>query len=83
MFEKNTEKTVVVENSYACFDETVAGDSPAPLLRVTVRKVNDSPPNVLLSFQAPGRKKASLVDLNPATLNDLRDMFQRIAQDLS
>ena len=81
MFNKNTNQTIIREETYTC----TAGDSDnsTDLVSVNVRSVNDYSPSVTLNLHVPGRKNPVAVPVDNATLASLRDMFTALCDDVS
>jgi hypothetical protein len=84
MFKKDSEKTVTVESMYTVVDWANSEDDV--LARVHTRTINNGPPALSLEIHTKGRNgkpQVRLTDVSRETLEDLRDMFTAVCEDLS
>ena len=81
MFNKNTNQTIIREETYTC--TTGDGDNSTDLVSVNVRSINDHSPSVTLNLHVPGRKNPVAVLADSETLASLRDMFTALCEDVS
>ena len=89
MFKKDSEKTVTVESMYTVHDwansETVEQMEHDVLARVHTRTINNGAPALSLEIHTKGRNgkpQVRLTDVTRETLEDLRDMFAAVCEDL-
>ena len=83
MFKKDSEKTVTVESMYTVVDWANSEDDV--LARVHTRTINNGPPALSLEIHTKGRNgkpQVRLTDVTRETLEDLRDMFAAVCEDL-
>jgi|TARA_R110000851_G_scaffold242991_4_gene395548 hypothetical protein len=83
MFKKDSEKTVTVESMYTVVDWANSEDDV--LARVHTRTINSGPPALSLEIHTKGRNgkpQVRLTDVTRETLEDLRDMFAAVCEDL-
>ena len=85
MFKKDSEKTVTVESMYTVHDWANSETGDDVLARVHTRTINNGAPALSLEIHTKGRNgkpQVRLTDVSRETLEDLRDMFAAVCEDL-